>query len=203
MSNYSRGSLQLGTPVVQNLIILNALVFFAQSVFKDKGIDLMGSLHHFKSPDFKPFQYVTSIFMHAGIGHIFFNMFSLFMFGTILERVWGAKRFLLFYLVCGLFAGLFQQLLSPYAPSLGASGAIMGLMAAFGYLFPNTEMMFMFLPFPMKAKYLIPIIVAIDLFGGVYKLPGDNIAHFAHLGGAIMGFLLVLYWNKTNKKTFY
>jgi len=90
-----------------------------------------------------------------------------------------------------------------YNYSLGASGAIMGVFAAFAYLFPNTELYIMFIPIPVKAKYVIPFFVLIDLFGGIYRIKGDNIGHFAHLGGAIVGFLLVLYWNKTNRKTFY
>jgi membrane associated rhomboid family serine protease len=233
--NYNRGSILSDAPAVKNLIILNIIVFAAQMIIKDINLTELGSMHYFKSEYFKPFQIVTSMFMHSNISitHIIFNMFGLYVFGSILERVWGSKKFLFFYLVCGIGANLFQQVILPFEAqgfikyvlrtteaasvdidllkqsfltqysSLGASGAITGLMVAFAYLFPNTELMMMFIPVPIKAKILVPILIAIDLFGGIYKLPGDNIAHFAHLGGALIGFLLVFYWNKTNKKTFY
>jgi membrane associated rhomboid family serine protease len=120
----------------------------------------------------------------------------------VLERVWGPKRFLIFYLVCGLAAGVAQMLLTDGA-AIGASGAIMGLLAAFAYLFPNTEFFILPFPFPIKAKYMVAIYAAIDLFGGLHPGGADNVAHFAHLGGLVMGFILVIIWNKTNKKTFY
>jgi membrane associated rhomboid family serine protease len=124
------------------------------------------------------------------------------MFGTMLERVWGPKKFLIFYFVCGLAAAAAHLFLT-FAPAVGASGAIMGLFAAFAYLFPNTELIIFPIPVPIKAKYAIAIMAAFDLFGGVYPASGGNVAHFAHLGGLVMGLILVIYWNKTNKKTFY
>jgi len=149
------------------------------------------------------------------------------MFGGTVEKVWGAKRFLLFYLICGVVAALtqmasyafdwweidhtflnaadierYQDILRRSA-TVGASGAIMGILAAFGYLFPNTTLFIMPIPVPVKAKWAIMGIIAIDVFGGFYRLPNDNVAHFAHVGGALAGLLLVIYWNKTNKKTFY
>jgi rhomboid-like protein len=130
-------------------------------------------------------------------------MYALWMFGSVLEKVWGAKRFLIFYLVCGLAAGLAQMFLVSGGAAIGASGAVMGLLAAFAYTFPNTEFYILPIPFPIKAKYLAAIYAAIDLFGGFQPGRGDNVAHFAHLGGLIMGFILVIIWNKTNKKTFY
>ena len=165
--------------------------------------------------------------MHGGIFHLLFNMLALWMFGTMIEKVWGPKRFLIFYLVCGLGAALAQM--GSYAfdfwqidqlnlsaddyeiyqtnlrigCTVGASGAIMGVLAAFGYLFPNTKLFIMPIPFPVKAKWAILGIIALDVFGGVSRTPNDNIAHFAHVGGALIGFLIVLYWNKTNKQTFY
>ncbi len=191
------------TPVVLNLIIINALVFFAQMVFDGETarVTTMLALWPLKTTFFEPYQLVTHMFTHGGWGHILFNMFALWSFGTTLERVWGPKKFLIFYLTCGLAAGVAQLFLSD-APAVGASGAIMGLLAAFGYLFPNTELLVFPVPFPVKAKYFIAVIAAIDLFGGVYST-GSNIAHFAHLGGLLMGFILVIIWNKTNKKTFY
>jgi rhomboid-like protein len=176
---------------------------------------------------FLPYQVFTHMFSHGGISHILFNMFGLFMFGRILENFWGGKKFLLFYLLCGVGAAachlgvqyfrseqLLQAVLAnngsditklshALAPAVGASGAIMGVLAGFAYLFPNTELYIMFIPIPVKAKWAVLGMTAIDLFGGVANMSGDNIAHFAHLGGAIVGFLLVYYWNKTNRKTFY
>lgn len=194
---------QQTTPVVLNLIIINVLVFFVQMMFdgQDEQVTARIALFPYASDYFKPYQIVTHMFAHGGFLHLFFNMFVLWMFGTMLERVWGPKRFFIFYFACGL-AAAFAQLLFQNAPAVGASGAIMGLFAAFAYLFPNTELVIFPIPVPIKAKYAVAIMAAIDLFGGVYSA-GSNIAHFAHLGGLVMGFILVLIWNKTNKKTFY
>ncbi|MEI9954834.1 MAG: rhomboid family intramembrane serine protease, partial [Ferruginibacter sp.] len=191
------------TPVVLNLIIINVLVFLAQ-LGLDKSLDITNTfaLYPYDSGLFKPYQLVTTMFTHGGFMHILFNMYALWMFGTTLERVWGPKRFLVFYFVCGFAAGLTQLFLSD-VPAIGASGAIMGLIAAFGYLFPNTEFFILPVPFPIKAKFMVAIYAAIDLFGGFHPGKADNIAHFAHLGGLVMGFILVIIWNKTNKKTFY
>ena len=233
MAYYNPGNrVQRTTPIVLNLIIINVLVFAAQNMIKQFDVDQWGSLYYYKSPLFKPHQFITSMFMHVNTAHIIFNMFGLWMFGTILEKYWGSKKFLIFYLICGIGAGIFEQFLIPYdalqmakhAPeylsgqfsldeiaeayrtnsgSLGASGAVMGVFAAFAYLFPNTELYIMFIPIPLKAKYVIPFFVLIDLFGGIYRIKGDNIGHFAHLGGALIGLIMVLIWNRTNKKTFY
>jgi len=119
----------------------------------------------------------------------------------MLETVWGAKGFFIFYFSCGL-AAAFAHLALEFSPAVGASGAIMGLFAAFAYLFPNTELIIFPFPVPVKAKYAVAVMAAIDLFSGIAP-GGSNIAHFAHLGGLVMGFILVLIWNKTNKKTFY
>jgi membrane associated rhomboid family serine protease len=222
-------SIQRQSPVVFNLIIINVLVYLIQLFVKQFDVTEWGALHYFKSSLFKPHQFVTNMFMHdtGSFFHILFNMYGLWMFGTILEKVWGSKKFLLFYLICGIGAGILVQFTIPYSAgqmaqsavaiehgitatqiineysAIGASGAIMGIMAAFAYLFPNTEFMIMFIPVPIKAKFLIPGYILIDLFGGLHHIEGDNVGHFAHLGGALVGFLLVLYWNKTNKKTFY
>jgi rhomboid-like protein len=147
------------------------------------------------------------MFTHGSIGHIFFNMFNLWMFGRILENVWGSKKFLLFYLLCGIAAAAthltVQYFTGGVSFAVGASGAVMGVMVAFAFLFPNTELMFIFFPVPIKAKWIIAAMVAFDLFGGLGKLGGTGIAHWAHLGGALAGFIIVLLWNKTNRKTFY
>lgn len=219
------------TPVVLNLIIINVLIYFAQSLFStgaavDKVTDLF-ALHHYKSTYFKPHQLVTYMFLHGGFFHIFFNMFGLWMFGSSLETYIGSKKFLVLYFLCGIGAGLTQMGSYAYdfwqidhtsigienyqeyqnvlriAATVGASGAIMGVLAAFGYLFPNTEMMIIPIPIPIKAKWAIAGIIAIDVFGGVVRVQGDHIAHFAHIGGALLGLIIVFYWNKTNRKTFY
>ncbi len=196
---------QRTTPVVLNLIIINAIVFVAQLVF-DPTWDLTDriGLYSYNSPNFRPYQLVTHMFAHGGFLHILFNMYALWMFGSVLERVWGAKKFLIFYLVCGLAAGIAQMVfVNSIYPAIGASGAVMGLLAAFAYTFPNTEFFIIPIPFPIKAKYMAAIYAAIDLFAGIQPGNGDGVAHFAHLGGLIMGFILVIIWNKTDKKTFY
>ncbi len=194
---------QQTTPVVLNLIIINALVFLVQFMFDgtDEKITREIALFPYQTTYFKPYQLVTHMFAHGGFFHLFFNMFVLWMFGTMLERAWGPKRFFIFYFACGLAAGI-VHLLFQNAPAVGASGAIMGLFAAFAYLFPNTELIIFPNPIPVKSKYAVAIMAAFDLFGGVYSA-GSNIAHFAHLGGLAMGFILVIYWNKTEKNTFY
>lgn len=199
--------MQKTTPIVLNLIIINALVFVAQMVL-DKTIGLTNyiALYSYKSDFFKPYQLVTHMFAHdpGNFFHILFNMYALWMFGAVLERVWGPKKFLIFYLVCGLAAGLAQMFaMDINGSAVGASGAIMGLLAAFAYLFPNTQFYILPFPFPIKAKYMVAIYAAIDLFGGLHPGAADNIAHFAHLGGMLMGFILVIIWGKSNTKTFY
>jgi membrane associated rhomboid family serine protease len=204
MAQYGN-SMQKTTPVVLNLIIINALVFVAQMVL-DKTMTFTNwlALYSYDSGFFEPYQLVTHMFAHGGFFHILFNMYALWMFGSVLERVWGAKKFLIFYLVCGLAAGIAQTFaMDVNGMAVGASGAVMGLLAAFAYLFPNTEFFILPFPFPIKAKYMVAIYAAIDLFGGLHPGAADNIAHFAHLGGMVMGFILVIIWNKTNKKTFY
>lgn len=234
-------------PVVKNLIIINALVFVGQVTLESSYhlterfmlYPLMPApLHNLlvekgyldSYQKFQPYQIFTHMFSHSPtmFAHILFNMFALWMFGRVLENVWGAKRFLLFYLASGIGAAalhltvqyfrceqLYQDILAgnqvitperifgAIAPALGASGAIMGLFAAFAYLFPNTELIFLFIPFPIKAKWMVLIMAALDLFGGISKVSGDNVAHFAHLGGAITGFIIVFIWNKTNRRTLY
>lgn len=205
------------TPVVKNLLIINIIVFFGVSVLKGSlGPELINdwlAVHYPASEYFKPVQLVTYMFMHGSIMHIFFNMFGLFMFGPPVEYIWGAKRFLIYYFFTGFgalildFAVKYYQLnytlLSPLeadmiinTPMVGASGAIFGILAAYGYLFPNNTIMLLFPPIPIKAKYFVIIFGAIELYSGINNMTSatSNIAHFAHLGGAIFGFLLILYW---------
>lgn len=209
-NNYGN-SFQRTTPVVMNLIIINVLVWLIQAMFDnappgqitifDKRITQEIALFPMQTEYFKPYQLVTHMFAHGGFIHLLFNMFALWMFGSMLERIWGPKRFFIFYFACGLAAAA-AHLVLEFSPAVGASGAVMGLFAAFAYLFPNTELIVFPLPMPIKAKWWVALMALFDLFGGVYPT-GSNIAHFAHLGGLAMGFLLVIMWNKTNKKTFY
>ena len=194
------------TPVVKNLLIANVLVFIAQLYFSsiDRPLELYGALWPVRSGNFKVWQLVTYMFMHAGWMHLIFNMIGLYMFGMTLENFWGSKRFLQFYIICGLIAGGTQLALqggSLY--SLGASGAIMGILAGFAYLFPNTELYIYFIPIPVKAKYAISGFILLDLFGAVVPREGDQIGHYAHLGGALAGLIIVILWNRTNRKNFY
>ena len=203
-------------PVVKNLLIINVIFFIGtEFLLRDQlyieGAESQGilgflGLWPINSGLFKPYQIFTHMFTHAGFGHIFFNMFNLWMFGRILENVWGPKKFLLFYFICGLGAAAAflgeQYITGNYNYAVGASGAVMGVLAAFAYLFPNTELMLIFFPVPIKAKWIVIFMIAFDLFGGLGRT-SDGVAHWAHLGGAAVGFLLVLFWNKTNKKTFY
>jgi membrane associated rhomboid family serine protease len=237
-------------PIVKNLIIINVLVYAAQTLLDkqyaitqklmmwplmpDKLRDILTENSILDSADkFQPYQVATHMFAHAplnsnlGLFHILFNMFAVWMFGRVLESVWGPKRFLGFYIACGVGAALLhlgmqyfrcEQLLNAFeandmaaitknigaiSPALGASGAVMGILVAFAYLFPNTELMIMPIPVPIKAKWVVLVYVLIDLFGGFGNFKGDNIAHFAHLGGAITGFIMVWIWNKTNRRTLY
>lgn len=232
-------------PVIKNLVIVNLLVWVAQITLANRFQLTNWLMVHPIIPDqlaqitdagrFNPYQLVTYMFAHAALdqnggiifGHIFFNLFAIWMFGRMLENVWGSKRFLFFYIASGVGAGLvhlavqyfrseflLQALLNNDAagvaryrdslhPMLGASGALMGIMAAFAYLFPNTELMIIPIPFPIKAKWLVLGYIALDLFGGLGSFQGDNVAHFTHLGGALVGFIIVFIWNKTNRKTLY
>jgi membrane associated rhomboid family serine protease len=190
-------------PIVLNLIIINVIVFVAQLALDNTiGLTNILALYPINSGLFRPYQLVTHMFAHGGFLHILFNMYALWLFGSVLERIWGPKKFLIFYFICGLAAGLTQAFLVTTAPAIGASGAIMGLLGAFAYTFPNTEFFILPFPFPIKAKYMAAIFAAIDVFGG-FSGSSDDIAHFAHLGGLVMGLILVIIWNRTDKKRFY
>ncbi|VAW23587.1 Rhomboid family protein [hydrothermal vent metagenome] len=271
MNNY-RPVLGNIPPVVKNLIIINVLMLLATWVLKGMGIDLVSyfGMHYPQSDKFRLHQVITYMFMHGGIAHLFFNMFALWMFGRVLESVWGPKRFLIYYFVTGLGAlalhtfvnyldvssmhraieayvntpapELLDQFVKKHLtrpspqvidfvnswyndpansafvpegqrlmerilkmrmdiPTIGASGAVFGILLAFGMLFPNTKLMLLFPPIPIKAKYFVIGYGALELYFGLTQ-PGSNIAHFAHLGGMLFGFILIKYWNKT-KNTFY
>ena len=203
---------QSSTPVVLNLIIINAIVFVAQLVLDKTGLDVTGGnnigcvtsrigLWSVNTGLFSPYQLVTHMFAHGGFFHILFNMYALWLFGAPLEKMWGPKRFLIFYFVCGLAAGIAEMFLVPIGFAIGASGAIMGLLGAFAYTFPNIQFYILPIPFPIKAKYLAIIYAAFDLFGQFSGF-GGNVAHFAHLGGLAMGLILCIIWKKTGRSRY-
>lgn len=263
-------------PVVKNLLLINALIFLAHYVIDSTfGVDIndIFGLHYWISGEFGIWQFVTFQFMHGGFDHVFFNMFAVFMFGRVLESVWGAKRFLFYYLVTGIGSGVIQQFalyfdinpifeavnncmtnlstdsisafLREYAPfnmesaqlcnsfineynavchtnpmqagalareflekyqtmfvdahvTVGASGAVFGLLLAFGMLFPNQVIMLLIPPIPIKAKYFVLIYGALELFAGIGSFGYDNVAHWAHLGGMLFGFFLIRKWRNDN-----
>ena len=223
---YSPAGFRVLPPVVKNLLIINVLLYLATFTMNRFHIDLTDylGLHFFLASDFKPYQLITYMFMHGNFEHLFFNMFALWMFGNTLENIWGSKRFLLFYMVCGIGAGLCQEVVQyiQYATTLaqydsvnlgggqvismasylnlmntvGASGAIYGLLLAFGMMFPNS-MIYLYFFVPIKAKWFVIGYAVIELVSGF--IGGGNVAHFAHLGGMLFGLILILVWKKKGK----
>ena len=258
------------TPVVKNLLIINVVVLLIQQLLGLNFIDWFG-LRYIFADSFRPYQFITHLFVHGGFFHLFGNMFALFIFGPMLERVWGSQRFLLFYLVTGLGASLLYSAINFYEvneletaaervienpspdafstfllehaeyaypqltgfvyqyydnpnngsfvaqsrqyaeqlvetkeniPMVGASGAVFGILMAFGLLFPNTELFLLFFPFPIKAKYFVLFYGLYELYAGFDRVPGDNVAHFAHLGGMLFAFILVRLW-RDKRNAFY
>ncbi|MCC9168902.1 rhomboid family intramembrane serine protease [Pontibacter harenae] len=250
------------TPMVRNLLIINVVVFILQDRLFPTG---QLALYHFGSEYFQPIQLLTHMFMHGGWSHLFSNMFSLFIFGPLLERFWGAQRFLMFYLITGLGASLLYMGVRAYelhqlqqdtisyienpspiafsnyledhvgpgygreeaieyhrnpdvpeyveatkslvktiyqrifnTPLLGASGAVFGILMAFGMLFPNLELFLLFLPIPIKAKYFVLFYGAYELYSGFNRTPGDNVAHFAHLGGMLFAYIMIKMWQRND-----
>jgi membrane associated rhomboid family serine protease len=226
-------------PVVLNLIIINTLFLLITFLFSDKvNLYQVLGLHYFTSTYFESWQFVSYMFMHGGFYHLLFNMFALWMFGSVLEQVWGPKRFLTFYMVTGIGAGLVQLLVAFFriqsaesvltpeqidyvythgpdlwregktfteqamatlhriinTPTVGASGAVFGILLAFGMLFPNT-LIYVFFAIPIRAKYFVMVYGALELYYGVTGTQ-DGIAHFAHLGGMVFGYFLIVYWRK-------
>lgn len=261
------------TPTVRNLLIANIGLFFISSILKLNLAEFL-SLRSLHSEHFMPFQFFTYMFLHGSTWHLISNMFGLFIFGPLLEQFWGAKRFLIFYLVTGIGAGILysginyietnslikavekynenpspaefkyifekkanydvtqipelnsfiydysdnsdneayimqskkylQEIvyLKSNSQMIGASGAIFGILLAFGVLFPNTVLMLLFPPIPIKAKYFVAIYGLFELFAGIQRAAGDNVAHFAHLGGMLVAFILLKIWQKDRKKFF-
>ncbi|MDR0422340.1 MAG: rhomboid family intramembrane serine protease [Proteiniphilum sp.] len=220
--NYSRNSfVGVLPPVTKNIIIVNGIIWLTQFVLLGRAnIDLsqLFGLHFIASEQFRIYQTVTYMFLHDphSISHVFFNMFAVFMFGRTLEQIWGAKRFLSYYLVTGVGAGLIQMLVvflrmqvfvAPQdmfslvnSITIGASGAVFGILLAFGMLFPNSKLFIIPFPFPIKAKWFVIGYGLLELFFGVVNRTGDNVAHFAHLGGMLFGIFMILYWEKKDRK---
>lgn len=250
MNNNSRLSFGAGAlpPVTLNIIIINLIIWLAQIVFIRQGIDLSETLglHYIESKGFRLHQIITYMFLHDSNSfmHVFSNMFAVFMFGRTIEYVWGSKRFLTFYMITGIGAGL-TQLLVAYlriqalksgmsteaitevytqgyellkqnmnyintaqgglnialnTVTIGASGAVFGILLAFGMMFPNAELFIIPIPFPIKAKYFVVGYGLFELVFGVRNFAWDNVAHFAHLGGMLFGIFMVLYWRKKDKR---
>ncbi len=216
-------------PITKNLIIINVLMFFALIVGERWNIDLnqLLGLHFIKASDFRIYQLFTYMFMHANMTHIFFNLFMFWMFGRTMENIWGPRRFLLFYVVCGLGAGFMQevvQLCTYYIEGLnaytlvdtgygsismdeylngwttvGASGAVYGILLGFGMTYPNERILLLIPPIPIKAKYMVIASAVIELLLGMSS-QGDNVAHFAHLGGMLFGWLLIRHWRNEDRR---
>ncbi len=221
MSNYYRPGgfgFSFFPPVIKNLLIINGVVFFIQIFGEQVGI---GSGYSFSDvimkyfsliplegiggASFYPWQLITYQFMHGSFAHIFFNMFSLWMFGMEIENMWGSKKFLYYYLLCGIAAGIFHLVLSPIltggnAPTIGASGAIFGVLVAFGMVFPN-RYIFLYFLFPVKAKYLITFFILIEIFA--IDSAATTVAHLAHLGGALAGFIFIMFDPRTDAEIKY
>ena len=233
MSQYRSSFWSSLPPVVRNLLAINLIFWLAdlllpkilQSSFPTFNLTDVLGMHYWASEKFNVLQMLTYMFMHAGFDHLFFNMFAVYMFGRVLEQVWGPKRFLIFYMVTGIGAGLIQELTwlydlrdVVYAPqelvnigggqilnkpefynlfvTVGASGAVFGILLAFGMMFPNVPLYIMFVPIPIKAKYFVIFYGLAELFLGVASFHGDSVAHFAHLGGMLFGYILIRIWRK-------
>jgi len=210
--------------ITKNLLLINVIAFLATYVLSNQfNLQEWGKLHFFMAPDFHIYQLITYQFLHADFTHIFFNMFALWMFGCVIERVWGPQKFLIYYLVCGIGAGLCQEVvqyiqyssmnLANYETvntgtaiismrdylntwgTIGASGAVYGILLAFGMTFPNERIFIFPIPIPIKAKWFILIYAVIE-FVSAMSANGSNVAHMAHLGGMLFGLLLILYWRR-------
>lgn len=197
--NGSRGGFMSNVPkAVKHIILINVLML----VLTYLNDPLMSKWFALNPITFlwKPWQLVTYMFMHGGLGHLFFNMYTLFIFGSVLENVWGTKKFLTFYFVTGIGAALVnigvQYLTGSFALTVGASGAIYGILMGYAMLYPDSRLTLLFPPVSMKAKWFVLIFAGIELLLGISNNPADNVAHFAHLGGLIFAFLLIMFWKK-------
>lgn len=186
------------TPVVRNLIFINVVLFIVSAILPP--IEGWLALWNVESPNFQPYQLFTYMFCHANFIHIFFNMLLLSFFGPILEEFWDQKQFLLFYIITGIGAAVFNIFMAQvfgfgqFGVMIGASGAVYGVMTAFGIIFPNMELRLLFLPVSFKAKYMVMVLGAIAIISGFRPSSGDNTAHFAHLGGIVVAIILLQFW---------
>ena len=200
--NGSRGGFMSNVPkAVKHIILIN--VFMLVLTYLNN--PLMSKWFALNPITFlwKPWQLVTYMFMHGGLGHLFFNMYTLFIFGSVLENVWGTRKFLTFYFVTGIGAALVnigvQYLTGSFALTVGASGAIYGILMGYAMLYPDSRLTLLFPPVSMKAKWFVLIFAGIELLLGISNNPADNVAHFAHLGGLIFAFLLIMFWKKKHR----
>lgn len=194
---YSPTGFKVLPTIVKHLLIINVLMYFAYYVLLKQGIINLNyylGIWSLSTGLFRIWQPLTYMFMHGSFDHLFFNMFSLWMFGSALENYWGSKRFLFYYLVCGIGAGLLNMLVPGAHVSVGASGAVYALLLAFGMMWPNNYIYLYFLV-PIRTKWFIIGMIVIELFEGIFRST-DGIAHFAHLGGMLIGFLIILYWKR-------
>lgn len=194
--NYSPNtSFSIFPPAVKHLLIINVLFFIGLSTpMISQYLFRYGALWPLGSGMFEPWQLVSYMFLHANFSHIFMNLFALWMFGQAIENFWGTKRFTWYYFLTGIGAALLHMFIGGGgAPTVGASGAVYGILLAFGMMFPNRPIMLLFFPVPIKAKYFVAIFGGIELFSGVVGT-SSGVAHFAHLGGMLVGFILIKYW---------
>lgn len=191
-------------PAVKHLLIINLLAFVALNTpVIGKALFKYGALWPVGSGYFDVWQLVSYMFLHASLGHIFFNLFALWMFGQAIENYWGTQRFTVYYFLTGIGAALLHMLIGDGgAPTLGASGAVYGILLAFGMMFPERRIMLLFPPIPMKAKYFVAIFGAIELISGITRA-NSGVAHFAHLGGMLVGFILIKYWGLKSQDSYY
>ena len=196
MTQYQPQGFSFLPTAVKHLLIINALVFGADIVMERQGIAIENYLALFSRETgmFQFWQPLSYMFMHANFSHIFFNMFNLWMFGAAMENFWGTRRFIIYYLACGIGAGLLYAMIPGLHVTVGASAAVYGLLLAFGMTFPN-EYIYLYFLMPIKTKWFIGGMIAIELIQGIFY-SYDGIAHFAHLGGMLIGFLLILWWRK-------
>lgn len=201
-SNYAPNSqFSVFPPAVKHLLIINGLCFLALATPQiGDMLFRFGALWPLGHPLFEPWQLITYMFLHAGFAHILFNLFALWIFGQAIENFWGTKRFTTYYLLTGIGAALIHMFIAGGgAPTVGASGAVFGILLAFGMMFPERYIILIIPPIPIKAKYFVMIFGAIELYSGVMR-PGSGIAHFAHLGGMVIGFILIKFWGLKGEK---
>lgn len=246
MNNFARpGGFQVIPPVVKNLLIINGLFFLGTLLLEEKfriNLTHILGLYFYKSAQFAPHQLISHLFMHGSFLHLFSNMFALWMFGSLMENVWGSQRFFVYYFVTGLGAALLHTLVNQYQfsaaaagldpevisqiakegrsvllkgyqyedpawaalnnvlniPTVGASGAVFGVLLAYGMFFPN-NVVYVYFAIPLKSKYFVALYGAFELYAGFANNPGDNVAHFAHLGGMLFGYILIKTWDKKRR----